>query len=218
MTTEQRILQIEAELGALKADLAKQAPTMERQDEAYAWEILEFKEKNGAGLIDASFLSTRNIHQYDIWKVRRLSDGTVWTVGDAFRLPDHNLTEKIEAFITKGDLISVDATRIMSPLALLIKPAHLFTTADGVKLYDNNQIVYSLSIWGANFTGNISEGPAACIADWKRAYSTRLAAEKAYNAWLADQPVLSLNDISRFIDIGPYCELEALVKDKIAKR
>lgn len=225
MTTEQRILKIEAEIAALKARLVKQAQTMERQDsehtnDAFRYqngkrdrEILEFKEKNGAGLIDASFLSTRNIHQYDIWKVRRLSDNTVWTVGDkcnqgmirGFQILDDKLWAKGVGFRVNflGD--ELDA-RFKPPL---------FTTADGVEILQGDKFWY----WYDD--GEVKEIDTA-FHEWKewpvRRYSTRNAAEKAYNTWLAEQPILSLNDISRFIDIGPYCELEALVKDKIAKR
>lgn len=238
MTNEQRILNIEIELARVKADLWKEAPTLDRQDDNHVndalnyqqgkkdWEILEYKEKVGPGLIDALLLSTSHIPQYDIWKVRRLSDNTVWNVGDKVLSGTYHVPQSIIRFFTfSGKLIVETNVFILDICRLRPLAIPLFTTADGVQIFDPGADAFCLLVSSKNgdLSDTIAKYKSGYVSEWRESernhiYSTRAAAEKAYNAWLAEQPVLSLNDISRFIDIGTYGQLEELVKDKIAKR
>lgn len=255
MTTEQRVLQIEAELAALKADLVKDAPTMERQDDDHTndalrylkgkkeWEILEFRHML-TGKID--YIDGRqSCINYDwylkdnndwiIWRVRRLSDKTVWNVGQfvkpespASKGWDRHPVHVIKSFHIgdSGQMYAccdsnfpvcgpihskTDAYKSGSFLLSELKPSSKTTPTptNGVEIVQR-ETVYTI----------VNGIPFEWVADATNppGNSETLAAEKAYNAWLAEQPILSLNDISRFIDIGPYCELETLVKDKISKR
>lgn len=158
-----------------------------------------------------------------IHSVRRLSDNTVWTTGDKVA-NDTGGHGNITAFhISANNRIRVDAdcfllSRDLEQLRMPEKKP-LFTTADGVPLYDREQLVYDLSISGSNYTGRIFEGYAWQIFDWNHAYSTREAAEKAFDTWIESQPVLSFKDVSEW-DNSPdgWDKLREIVKQKIANR
>lgn len=246
MTPAQHILQIEAEIAALKSRLVKQARTKERQDYDHTndalryyngnrdWEILEYittDKHNEPGVkIPTNTMEPSWRYHYDcvykqgwvsIYSVLRLSDNTVWTIGTDLINSEfpHAHPGLIKSFNIEGNSIWANTREDYFNHALerWSKPMNkpLFTTADGVDLFEGDKFWY----WYND--GQLKEIDTS-FHEWQqwtaRRYSTSLSAEKAYNTWLAEQPVLSLNDISRFIDIGPYCELEALVKDKIAKR
>lgn len=221
MTTAQRILQIEAKLASLKADLAKEAPTMERQKSVKDWEIEEFKATYRHGFPGDTakvseainkehwmehYLDSMKRGAHEIHSVRRLSDKTVWTVGDKTN------RGVIDRFMISDGTLFVFGNDWNTLLRTIVKPAPIFTTTDGVEVSLNSTVYKYSTTTGTPYMQTLFASTQTPY------YSTREAAEKAYNAWLAEQPVLSLNDLSRFIDIGPYCELEELVKDKIAKR
>lgn len=80
------------------------------------------------------------------------------------------------------------------------------TTADGV------DVVQGDTIWFVSHLG-IEKSKACNGVNWPRHYYTEAAALSAYNKWLYDQPVLSLQDIFN----NPQGKWEQIVKDKLAK-
>lgn len=92
---------------------------------------------------------------------------------------------------------------------------YLFTSLDGIQIYAGDPIFPLLD--GEIWEGRAGKDDSQAIR--LSAYSTREAAEQAYEKWLADQPVLSLNDIG-FYDLGEtnWNNLLETVKDKLAKR
>lgn len=194
------------------------------------WEIVEFKAvatgdcfvKNNEGLYVTSaggkhtldnLLLTNNIN---IHSVRRLTDGVVLTVGIFCSFESEFENGKIDSFkIEYGWKMVVSIKGVAYDLMSLKNPRliPLFTTADGVPVYNGKQNIYSLSIYRSRYTGNIAKGEAENIADWDRAFSTHAAALAAYNKWLYEQPVLTLGEVHNLSMV----ELEQLVKDKLAK-
>jgi hypothetical protein len=92
------------------------------------------------------------------------------------------------------------------------KAAVLFVTADGVAVFDEETEVWSWNDMNI-FSWQLKYGldPAR---PW---FSTRTAAEAAYNKWLYDQPVLSLNDLYQHPLGDIWEEIKQIVKEKISK-
>lgn len=91
------------------------------------------------------------------------------------------------------------------------KAAVLFTTADGVDVFTGCK-VYMYQQNGNICYDTAKEGSGGL---W---YSTRAAAEAAYEKWLYDQPVLTFNDLDFKGIKGAYRdELKQLIKDRISK-
>lgn len=210
-----------------------EAPTMERQEPAKEWEILEFQLKESTlvfeifpdktygkkgGMVGGVNLenmltigtSVASGH-WLIHSVRRLSDNTVWTVGD-----EDETGEAIQSFNIVGDIMYARMKSADYGLRLLGKPVKqpVFTTADGVEVYEKDTPIYKTSAmgWIEIFHGIPDEGE-----QW---YSTPEAALKAYDEWLYTRPVLSIWDFDGCSETGDAltARLKQLVKDKIAKR
>lgn len=93
------------------------------------------------------------------------------------------------------------------------KAAVLFTTADGVAIFNEETEVWS---WNDM---NIFSWQLKYLLDPARPwYSTHAAAESAYNKWLYDQPVLTLALVKATAHLSAVelVELEQTVKNKIA--
>lgn len=152
-------------------------------------------------------VETGDIH---IHSVRRPYDSTTWTVGDQFR-SDLFGTRTIKSFRITGEtqlLVEFNggSMNFLGIEPVLRKP--LFTTADGVPVQEGDTIWF----WQEGF--NIEERKASLSRVPMFHYSTHAAALAAYNKWLYEQPVLSLNDLR----LGMAMEVhENIVKDKLAK-
>ncbi|WP_315823023.1 hypothetical protein [Paraflavitalea speifideaquila] len=100
----------------------------------------------------------------------------------------------------------------------------LFTTADGVKIYDPSTVVYVnvLLVFPGKpsvLSGIFAEELAKSVYDYPgtklwRVYSTPEAAEKGYEAWLLEQPVLTGYDLFKWKD---GANLSELIKSKLPK-
>lgn len=108
-----------------------------------------------------------------------------------------------------------DLAKIFGTEAPTMERQPLFTTADGVAIYEGDKAF-------TYYNGNIFEWDAkeANSPGFPlHAYSTREAAEKAYDEWLRIQPVLTLQDVDGVtMKAEHWLKLKELVKDKIAKR
>lgn len=213
----------------------------EVKEPAKEWEIVEFRntgtwdgkknimfvrdECGSFGLVDGfrftedhmlngAFGSVKD-GQWAIHAVARLSDGTVWKVGDNV-INDTGGTGKITEFrLTQGVMtVNADCYFSFSLLSRLKRPKPLFYTADDVPCYAGDKVC----CWGT------LSGPGEMIEakDWMKPehfYSTREAAQAAYDKWLFEQPVLTLNDITQDGFPLEYLEtMKRIVKEKIAKK
>lgn len=230
-----------------------EAPTLERQEitgiwqgePAYTlksnckveiekdWEILEFKATYRHGFpgdtVKVSeainkehwmehYLDSMKQGAHAIHSVRRLSDNTIWTVGDK---TDRGV---IDCFMISEGALFVCGIDWATFLRTVVKPAPLFTTADGVDHYDEEDIIWVFFSKSGRGTVEQRRYKDLDEMDWAmmgpRLFSTREAAEKAYDAWLTEQPLISIKELDneRVILFGRHRDyLKQLVKDKIAK-
>jgi hypothetical protein len=163
--------------------------------------------------------------EYNIEAVRRLSDNTIWRIGQPCTVTGFSVDEEIGSFRIEGTTLLVETKALITPLTQLEVRKPLFTTADGVALYNEEDGVYVF--WSATQKGEIEYKRYKDIdeLDWglkgPRLYSTREAAEKAYEEWLTEQSVISLKDLDaeQVIQLDRHRKyLTHLVKNKIAKR
>jgi hypothetical protein len=164
---------------------------------------------------------------YIIGSIRRLSDGELFTIGDRINYP--NLQHSpggctIEHFtISDGEIFvnnhqnGTPHTRIKDWIKWRVKQP-IFTTADGVPAYEGDTIYWTAGDGEGWLSGgiNISELKNQYSRSFPYGYSTRAAAEAAYEKWLYEQPVLTLNDVYA-IGQAPGL-MKSLVKDKLAKK
>lgn len=246
MTNEQRIKQIEAELASLKVDLAMEPPTLERQEHDHIndalnyqqgkkdWVILEFKDKDGEkyahegrdlyvnsyGLFRKALPELLTDSNYFIYSVRRLSDNTTWTVGDKVLSGTYHVPQSIIRFFTFSDKLIVETNVFILDICRLRQLAKpLFTTADGVQIFQGDKF------WYWHDDGWLKEIDTGFHEWWSwkdRPYSTREAADEAYNTWAWNEPVLSCEEAVRLLNTSltgdQLTRLKLFVKDKIAKR
>lgn len=222
--------------------LGTEMPTMDLQEPPTGWEILEFSPTpdggkrgyqtsslQGHGIYRSSVSATIPLNRmlfgegsvesghFQIHSVRRLSDNTVWTLGDKVA-NDTGGHGNITAFhISANNRIRVDAdcfllSRDLEQLRMPEKKP-LFATADGVGISEGTVVweLYRNQVYPVIFTSDRKEASSL--------YSTQEAAEKAYNTWMESQPVLSFKDISKW-DNSPdgWDKLREIVKQKIANR
>lgn len=197
----------------------------EAKEPAKEWEIVEFGNdtdiytlKNGVW-----YLSTGNDYQYNlvtllstqpVRAVRRLSDGTTWRVWDKVNVGTYDAIQVINQFwIETSTIMMCETTGMIVQINALRKPDPLFTTADGVQVPDG------ATVWFWNSCTEVEERIADSLLIPTMHYSTREAAQSAYDKWLFEQPVLTLNDITQDGFPLEYLEtMKRIVKEKIAKK
>lgn len=152
--------------------------------------------------------------QVTIHAVRRLTDGTVWRVGDKVNVGTYDAIQEINQFwIETSTIMMCETTGMIVQINALRKPEPLFTTADGVQVPDG------ATVWFWNSCTEVEERIADSLLIPTMHYSTREAAQAAYEKWLFEQPVLTLNDLEfRGLTGQHRDELKQIVKDKIAKK
>lgn len=215
-----------------RADEVLQAPTMERQPPAKEWEIVEFfstdlnrvhctlNKKTGGYYSDAveseftlsHMLGEIKSKEVTIHAVRRLHDDSIWRVGDSVT-NETDGTGKITSFnlFDKDTMVvSSDCFMLNRSITMLNRPQPLFVTADGVPLYDGDKA------WYVDFThGIITQSLIERCSTPLKHFSTVAAAQAAYDKWLFEQPVLTLNDVNNIKTIE---ELKQVVKEKLGKK
>jgi len=205
------------------------------------WEIVEFRKpgsdwgyslKNGRYGVYEKWSFENMLHEgpYSldggglyIHSVRRLSDGEVFTIDDRINFPNRQHSPGgciIKHFTISDGEIFVNNHMNGSP-DMRIKDwikwqdrKPLFRTADGVDVYDRD------TIWYLNYdTGEIAEerNPNKYCTP-HRHFSTKAAAEKAYEVWLYDQPALTLKEVYQWYCADQTFEhIVNVVKEKLAK-
>lgn len=217
-----------------RADEVLKAPTLERQPAAKEWEIVEFlttakhytplqiisRDYSNAGW-DQAYFAIRKEGFVEIHAVRRLSDDTIWRVGQTVSYKTYpKLTGVIRLFKFSHDELYAEFTdtagdKCVIAIGNLRLPQPLFTTADGLLVPEAATVYF----WHFE-----RDTIAPCVAvdglNWSNHYSTLAAAQSAYDKWLFEQPVLSIADIREvFILMHPEVEkLAKFVKDKMGKK
>jgi hypothetical protein len=142
-------------------------------------------------------------YDYNIYSVRRLSDGEIFTLGDKVKQKnvDHNNVFNIRKFemdANKEHLLVISNGGIRLHKIEHYKPI-LFTTKDGVNIFKGNEywfVVESNSPYLNNYI------PIKDVCDWDNAKKTPLGyvqfstKEKAEEYILWNKPCLSLNDVA----------------------
>ena len=170
---------------------------------------------------------------WDIYSVKRLYDGEVFTVSDNVIGNFTNTKYNISSFVIEGrfDKIIINSHAIhLNECKKLKQP--LFTTEDGVDIYEGDKYCYVKFKENRKSLGRVFQivtcDRPGCLyeSQYEKYFSTK---EKAEEYILMNKPVLSLNDLKQFFpdtyipfkkgesateDINTK-QLEDLVKSKI---
>lgn len=187
--------------------------TEERRD---GWEILEYIHPHSGTIVSGTYFSGNSIDEdirkrYLIRSVKRLVDNSILTLGND--TPKGRIT-KFEYAHPDGkmyihyDLGGWDYLSQVEKAPIQEKPV-LFTTEDGVSVYDIDQDLYwvlTASGWKTECS-KLPPNPDNYNKTWK-AFSTA-AARKEYV--LLNKPCLSVNDVEKICDLmyarGSYEQL-----------
>lgn len=178
------------------------APTLERNEAERNWEVVYWALIDWMGpyqpgtLIPYELPNCSTIHS-----VCRKSDGEVFEVGETINHANASTPEDIiiaRFCIVEGKMYA-NPGDVHDRYALIDywvkKKPLLFTTADGVAVKEGDT-VYNLVRRQNYYTGSIIAIKADSeILKYGTIYSTREAAEIAYEKWLYLQPVLTIDDI-----------------------
>lgn len=150
---------------------------------------------------------------WHIYKVKRLSDGKIFTVGDKVLLLGYNTPNTIKDFSLTDNILYVNGVRLSS-VKIYKKP--LFTTEDGVDIFKGNKyftvgiknVKHLFKIVGPYVNPKATEPTGDILY-----FSTKEAAEEYI---LMNKPCLSINDLLNrgfaFVDLK---YLTKLVKSKL---
>jgi hypothetical protein len=163
---------------------------------------------------------------FTIHSIKRLSDNETFTIGDDINLSRDFEKYKINSFLVDKDTIKVwvdDSCRFWYLENVIKTKKLLFTTEDGVDIYEGNETVSvdknTFTIQGSILWSNTSMNhkKVLCLL-----FSTKIAAEE----WvLMNKPCLSINDLigidKEWLDSTDlhidYETLEELVVTKLKK-
>jgi len=150
------------------------------------------------------FTTADGVPAYDgdivYWTVRRLGRGLTGSIHES----------RASKIIDPSCYPDGYSTHAAAQAAIDAERKPLFKTADGVDVHEGTK----LYAWHRN--GKIASRFAK-TGDGGQWYSTYAAAQKAYEKWIEDQPVLSLTDIEGIITWTQNERLRAIVKTKLNK-
>jgi hypothetical protein len=144
---------------------------------------------------DKEYLLTHD--WYKIYSIKRISDNQEFKIGDEVVMSSgvsYEIVKPIAEFkIDRNDILISDGEKYSCHLSRTKKKERevLFTTKDGVKIYEGDSYWYVNTAW---HIGNINyykgEEPE------ERKYRTYFSTEKAAEEWiLKNKPLFSINDI-----------------------
>lgn len=165
--------------------------------------------------------------EFEIWKVKRLSDGEIFTIRDKVKGEScHIYTINSLSFeerynnrlmINKVDMHLDDAKPIK-------KEKPLFTTKDGIDIFEGDE-VWGVEVYSFKpFSDMVKKGNLFHTEKWT--YGKFSTKEKAEEYILLNNPCLSFNDILKYLnqfdknygfEIKNYPDLLKLVKSKLNK-
>ena len=165
--------------------------------------------------------------KFEIFSVKRLSDGSVFTIGDKYYAPSDR--DRAEEIITRFEIAEFkDEIKVfcddsfgyylLEHIQKLPKKDPLFTTEDGVDVFIGDYFWYV----GDEFTINNGKAFDKGIRSYVKHFSTK---EKAEEYILLNKPCLSLNDLlflwkdcittTGLNDTRFYNKVKALAKSKL---
>lgn len=177
------------------------------------------------------FLASSN---YPVHSVRRNSDNTTWSIGDEVQIPKSSCHEGEPTTIDRFSIADDKNTLLVRTktkkeysfsygknfienhihLSDLKKPVErkpIFVTEDGVNIFDTTTLVYHVSPYCGNSHYLFCDKVAHCISTGKKAFYKKEAAEEYI--W-KNKPVLSYNDVIRFVPSKYYDTILGFVKAK----
>lgn len=179
------------------------------------WEIVLYRIKDTGKLL-APHVTISGDPETEIYSVKRLSDGEVFSIGDDMTM--ENRTETIIGFEIIGSIHMMAKHKDSGSWNIMfVKKAKavLFTTEDGVVIYTRDHY------WFVDCEFNINEWEASEMNNkgdsGKRCFSTK---EKAEEWVLWHRPLISLSEIkgnSTYFDVQSnyFKRLIELAKDKL---
>lgn len=189
------------------------------------WEIIKVKRKDNNQLIELDGRSIYDLSSssdfYNITSVRRLSDNSVWTIGDgtnsgkitSFEIRDFGMSAVVKQ-LGGNCAIPLNALEKAKPI--------LFTTEDGFNIYEGDEY------WYVNSFLNIHKITATVSRQWdkmlmpnEKIFSTE---ESVKEYVLMNKPVLSLKEVHEALFLNynstldtAYDKLKDIVEQKINK-
>jgi len=177
-----------------------------KEYEVLSLNIHDYRISNAVGCSDVFIEALLKNKPTKIHSVKRLSDGEIFTIGDKIKqwgTGSYSVIEKIYfnehrqlSYKLKG--IKIDFTDIFSELTEKFK-SPLFTTEDGVDIYDSNHKLFEVIL--SNFHLNLDIPLTTCNDSFdkrkdgfpSKVFSTKEAAEE-YILW--NKPCISLKDVA----------------------
>lgn len=181
------------------------------------YEILSLKKNNNINTVVSFDIDINRLLKYTeikIHKVKRLSDGEVFTVGDKITGATYNEPRNIISFNISNNKLWIEQDHGSSDLKDIKKLKQpLFTTEDGVDIYDEDEFYWldkGLNIRNSGYTTIYTNIPNTLY------FSTK---EKAEEHILMNKPCLSINDVLLSVDGALFLEktLKEIVKQKLNK-
>lgn len=167
------------------------------------YEILEIKGKYGA---ISSYIEKldNDLKDKTIFKIKRLSDGEVFTIGDLVGTPGSMYPLKEFKIIDSENTLAVHCYKDkiggsghynhrLKNLKKAKQP--LFTTEDGVDIYEGDNIIYYIDTKYLN-QGVKNSSAYICSTSQKGDYLFYKSKEKAEEYVFMNKPVLSLKDVA----------------------
>ena len=182
---------------------------LQRSDKHQIHNVSEYK---NTGYIEALL----NCNGNKIHSVKRLSDSEIFTIGDKV-VGYNNSIAKIKTIYLVGEIslnIGTDKSEGFSLKNLKKIKKPLFTTEDGVDIFENNTSIYILD----KFTiRHIKHKDFNVISKYVKYFSTK---EKAEEYILLNKPCLSLNDLKQFFPdtYVPFKKGESATEDVNTKQ
>ncbi len=169
--------------------------------------------------IDAYLSCSKSTNKWTIDSIKRLSDGEIFTIGDIINFKSSGLpiTEIIINSSWQGGIVFRNGNSngiAISYAEKVKKPKPLFTTYDGVDIYENDEyFVLHKTCWFINKTRATNYTKGTDIT-----YLYFSSKEEAEKYLILNKPVLTLNDVYRNVPSGVtfnFADLRKLVEDKI---
>lgn len=165
------------------------------------WEIISYRHKQTKEITPKTstvFHKAMFNNEHEIYSVKRLSDGEVFTIGDIvkYHKASHYGWYAIDNFFIRGDnqiLARNKEQSIVEYITEIVKaPDPLFTTNDGVDVYKGDNYYFINTEWEIRYTGDNYNW----VGDNLKAFSSKVKAEEYI---LMNKPLLSANDIISYV-------------------
>ena len=176
------------------------------------YEILSFVNQNKSvcKINDTNYLESfvlANLHIFKIHSIKRLSDGEIFTIGDK---TNFGLISKI---VINNNSLSFyfEQKSCGYNLQTLIKWKPLFTTEDGVDIYDKDITIYRVDTEYYQLMSQLKSGRVKDFNDILM-FSTK---EKAEECILLNKPCLSYGDVQEYLKVKDCNKVLDLAQSKI---